>query len=80
MSSQRFEFESEAWYRAVAEGRVRAGSDRRDQPGGRDIYPARVAPAAVTVRETIVTAEERVELRHSWSARLGWRSGAAARP
>jgi hypothetical protein len=30
MSSERIEFESEAWYRAVAEGRLGAGSDRRD--------------------------------------------------
>ena len=27
MGSERFEFESEAWYRAVAEGRLDAGSD-----------------------------------------------------
>jgi hypothetical protein len=30
MDSERIEFESEAWYRAVAEGRLGAGSDRRD--------------------------------------------------
>jgi hypothetical protein len=30
MSSERIEFESEAWYRAVAEGRLGAGSDRKD--------------------------------------------------
>lgn len=30
MGPQRFEVESEAWYRAVAEGRVGAGSDRKD--------------------------------------------------
>ena len=30
MGSERIEFESEAWYRAVAEGRLGAGSDRRD--------------------------------------------------
>jgi hypothetical protein len=54
MSSQRFEFESEAWYRAVAEGRVGAGSDRRNQQGGRDIHPARIVPVPVTVRTTRV--------------------------
>ena len=30
MGSERIEFESEAWYRAVAEGRLDAGSDRRN--------------------------------------------------
>jgi hypothetical protein len=32
MGSERFEFESEAWYRAVAEGRVLAVSDRDGRP------------------------------------------------
>jgi len=41
MGSERFEVESEAWYRAVAEGRVGADSDRKGgqqewlEPGGR---------------------------------------------
>lgn len=30
MGAQRFEVESEAWYRAVAEGRLGVGSDRKD--------------------------------------------------
>jgi hypothetical protein len=47
MGSQRIEFESEAWYRAVAEGRLVAVSDgrwaRRDDASARrpvDRYPA----------------------------------------
>jgi hypothetical protein len=39
MDSQRFEFESEAWYRAVAEGRLSTGSDRRDQYGRGEARP-----------------------------------------
>ena len=55
MDSQRIEFESEAWYRAVAEGRLGAVSDgrwmrREDVPPHRPVahYPEAMPP--VTAR------------------------------
>ena len=57
MGSQRIEFESEAWYRAVAEGRLVAVSDGRwvraeDTPQRRPIerYPEAMPP--VTARRS----------------------------
>ena len=53
MGSQRIEFESEAWYRAVAEGRLVAVSDgrwmrREDVPPHRSVarYPEGMPPVA----------------------------------
>jgi hypothetical protein len=39
MGSQRIEFESEAWYRAVAEGRLAPVSDGRNGYAGQSGWP-----------------------------------------